>query len=70
LKNIQELEYLEDSTLVRLPGVRRLVETKYRRAIFPAAFALRLILQESVHQIVGDLGEMPNYQRELKFLQG
>jgi hypothetical protein len=70
LKNIQELEYLEESPLVRLPRVRRLSETKYRKAIFPVAFALRLILLESVNQMVDDLGEMPNYQRELGFLQG
>jgi hypothetical protein len=70
LKNIQELELLEESPLVRLPAVRRLAETKYRRAMFPAAFALRLILLESVNQMVDDLGEMSNYQRELGFLQG
>jgi hypothetical protein len=70
VKNLQELEFLEDSPLVRLPAVRRLAETTYLRTMFPAAFALRLILLESVNQMVDDLGEMPNYQRELGFLQG
>jgi hypothetical protein len=69
IKNFQELERLEDSPLVHLPAVRRLAQTKYRRAMFPAAFALRLILLESVKQMVGDLADMPNYQRELRLLQ-
>jgi hypothetical protein len=69
VKYIQQLEVLEESPLVRLPAVRRLAETKYRRAMFPAAFALRLILQESVNQMEEDLKDTPNYQRELKFLK-
>lgn len=70
MKNIQELELLEESPLTRMPAVRRLAETKYQRSMFPVAFALRLILLESVNQMLEDLEDMPNYHRELKFLQG
>jgi len=70
MKNLQELEILEDSPLVRLPAVRWLAQTKYLRVMFPSAFALRLMLLESVNQMLSDLADMPNYQRELRFLHG
>ena len=68
LKHIQELEYLEESPLARLPAVRALAEEKYRGTALPTGFALRVLLVESAKIIVRDLRKLPGYQREIKFL--
>lgn len=69
LKNLQEVEFLEQSSLGRLPAVRQLAETEYRQASFPTALALRRLLLQAVRDVMRELGEMQRYQREIKFLQ-
>lgn len=69
LKNLQELGLLEESPLVRLPGVRRLAEREYHSAIFPSAFALRSLLMDTANAVTGDLAKIPNYHREVTFIQ-
>ena len=69
LKNLQEVEFLEQSSLGRLPAVRQLAETKYRQASFATALALRQLLLQAVRAVMQELGEIPRYQREIEFLQ-
>jgi DNA-binding NarL/FixJ family response regulator len=69
LKNLQELERLENSPLVQLRAVRQLAETNFRSSLFPGAFALRSMLLETTNALIDDLAEIPGYQRELRFLQ-
>jgi len=69
LKHIQELEYLEESPLARLPAVRGLADGKYREAAVPAGFALRVLLLKATKVVVRDFGDLPGYQREIKFLK-
>ena len=69
LKHVQELEYLEESPLTRLPAIRELAEGKYREAAVPAGFALHLLLMDSAKIVLRDFGDLPGYQREIKFLK-
>ena len=59
LKHVQELEYLEESPLARLPAVRELAEGKYREGAVPTGSALRVLLMESAKIVVRDLGNCP-----------
>ncbi len=70
LKHMQELELLEESPLGKLGLVRELAVSEYRRTIFPVGFALRWLLSDAVDAVLHDLEQMPNYDRERKFLQG
>ena len=69
LKNVQELELLEASPLADLPRVRQLAEEEFPRAVFRKGFALRRVLFDTVESLNRDLSPLPNYQRELAFLQ-
>ena len=68
LKHVQELEWLEESPLARLPAVQELAQGKYREGAVPVGTALRVLLMESAKIVVRDLSEMPGYQREIEFL--
>ena len=70
LKHMQELERLEESPLGTLGPVRELAVSEYRHTIFPVGFALRWLLSDAVDAVLHDLEQMPNYDRERKFLQG
>ena len=69
LRNIDEVSNLEKSSLGRLPAVRLLAETRYRDTLYPAGFAVRHLLQESVDKVAKDLGNLPCYARQVQFLQ-
>ncbi len=69
LKNLQEVELLERSSLGQLPAVRQLAETEYRQSSFATALALRLLLLHAVRAVMQELAEVPRYWREIKFLQ-
>ena len=69
LKNLQEVELLERSSLGQLPAVRQLAETEYRQSPFATALALRRLLLQAVRAVIQELGEMQRYRREIKFLQ-
>ena len=69
LKNLQELGLLEESPLGRLPAVRQLAETEYKLSIFPTGFALRSSLLEAVNVVMKQFGEIPGYQREVRFIE-
>ena len=69
LKNLREVEFLEQSSLGRLPAVRQLAETKYRQASFATVSALRRLLLQAVRAVKQELGEMPRYKREIEFLE-
>ena len=47
----------------------RLAETEYRLSIFPTGFALRSSLLESVNVVMKEFGEIPGYQREVRFIE-
>ena len=70
LKHVQVLEYLEESPLARLPAVRELAAGRYREAAVPTGFALRVLLLDSAKVVVQDLGQLPGYEREIRFLKG
>ena len=69
LKNVQELELLEASPLANLPRVKQLADEEFPRAVFRNGFALRRVLFDAVESLHRDLSPLPNYQRELAFLQ-
>ena len=69
LKHVQDLEYFEDTPFAQLPAVRKMAEWTYRAALFPSGCALRTLLIESTNIVIGDLGTMSQYQREVKFIQ-
>ena len=69
LKHVQELEYLDESTLASLPAVQRLAKEQYRDGVVPTGFALRVLLMESANIVIRDLKKLPGYQREIKFLK-
>ena len=70
LKHMGDLEFLQESSLGKLSSVRELAVSEYRRTIFPLGFALRCLLSDAVDAVLYDLAQMPNYDRERKFLQG
>lgn len=69
LKHVQDLEYLDDSPLARLPAVRELAEGRFQEAALPTGFALRVLLIDSAKVVSRDFGDMSRYQREIKFLK-
>jgi hypothetical protein len=69
LKHLQELEWLEESPLARLPEVLNLAEGTYRDSALPAGFALSSLLIYAAKIVLRDLGDLPGYQREIMFLK-
>lgn len=69
LKYFQELERLEENPLCRLPVVQELAKAEYKDAALPTGFALRMLLIDATKIVIRDLGGLPAYQREIKFLK-
>ena len=68
LKHVQDLEWLEESPLAGLPAVQELARGKYREGALPTGFALCSLLVDASKIVLRDFGELPGYQREIKFL--
>lgn len=70
LRNLQELDLLETCHIARLTSVRRLAETSYIDSLFPSGMAIRKLILEAIEIVCKDLGNIPAYNRECKFLNG
>lgn len=69
LRNLDELENLEESPLAGLAAIRHLATTTYSEALFPSGMAVRSLLLVAVDKVCSDLDGMAGYQRELEFLR-
>ena len=69
LRHVGDLEYLEASSLGRLPGVDLLIEERYQRALYPVGFSIRALLLGAVKAVCREFEEIPRYQREVTFLR-
>ena len=69
LRNLDELELLEECPIATLTSVRRLAETSYADSMFPSGMAIRTLIFESIESICADLEHLPAYRRECQFLK-
>lgn len=69
VKNLQQLDELEESPLGRLAAVRNQAEGAYRQASFPTALAIRSLVYEAADSLGHDLQDIPRYAREMRFLR-
>ena len=69
LRNLDELELLEECPISTLASVRRLAETSYADSMFPLAMAIRMLILESIEATSTDLGHLSAYRRECQFLK-
>ena len=69
LRHIEDLEYLELSNFKALRGVQYLAKSKYQSTLFPVGFAVRALLEVSVHAVCHEFDQIPGYEREVRFLR-
>ena len=69
IRHIQELEYLEESPLARLPAVHDLAYGMLKDAVIPLGLALQQFLLDSVSVVIRDFGKQAGYHRVIQFLR-